>query len=208
MGACTSLSGARHYRLRRPGCPYRHAPAGGRGTPRLDQPSRISRSSRRQQHHPRSDFHRACDSHRPQARRPGRTPDRRYMLHSSGRCGGRNPCVGLRRYSLLPAVSGLLYGVKPVVIAIILQALWKLGRTAIKGAWLAIVGLVTLFLAIVGVSPLLVLIVGGSSVSLYHLVRRACAPRSLRFSKPHRPCLVPLRRSQRRPASSPSSSSS
>ena len=36
------------------------------------------------------------------------------------------------RYGSLPAVSGLLYGVKPVVIAIILQALWKLGRTAIK----------------------------------------------------------------------------
>lgn len=65
------------------------------------------------------------------------------------------------RYGSLPAVSGLLYGVKPVVIAIILQALWKLGRTAIKGVWLAIVALVTLFLAIVGVSPLVVLLVGG-----------------------------------------------
>src|SRR6516225_9492564 len=65
------------------------------------------------------------------------------------------------RYGSLPAVSGLLYGVKPVVIAIILQALWKLGRTAIKSAWLAITGLVTLFLAVVGVSPLLVLLIGG-----------------------------------------------
>jgi chromate transporter len=65
------------------------------------------------------------------------------------------------RYGSLPAVSGLLYGVKPVVIAIILQALWKLGRTAIKGAWLAIVGLVTLFLAVAGTSPLLVLLIGG-----------------------------------------------
>lgn len=65
------------------------------------------------------------------------------------------------RYGSLPAVSGLLYGVKPVVIAIILQALWKLGRTAIKGTWLAIVALVTLFLSIVGVSPLLVLLIGG-----------------------------------------------
>jgi chromate transporter len=65
------------------------------------------------------------------------------------------------RYGSLPAVSGLLYGVKPVVMAIILEALWKLGRTAIKSVWLAIVNLVTLFLAVVGVSPLLVLIVGG-----------------------------------------------
>ncbi len=65
------------------------------------------------------------------------------------------------RYGSLPAVSGLLYGVKPVVIAIILQALWKLGRTAIKSMWLAIVALVTLFLTLVGVSPLVVLIIGG-----------------------------------------------
>ena len=65
------------------------------------------------------------------------------------------------RYGSLPAVSGLLYGVKPVVIAIILEALWKLARSAVKSAFLAIVGLVTLFLAVVGVSPLLILIVGG-----------------------------------------------
>jgi chromate transporter len=65
------------------------------------------------------------------------------------------------RCGSLPAVSGLLQGVKPVVIAIILEALWKLGRTAVKSVWLAIVGLVTLFLAVVGGSPLLVLIVGG-----------------------------------------------
>jgi len=65
------------------------------------------------------------------------------------------------RYGSLPAVSGLLYGVKPVVIGIILEALWKLGRTAIKSVWLAIVSLVTLFFAVVGVSPLGVLIVGG-----------------------------------------------
>ena len=42
------------------------------------------------------------------------------------------------RYGSLPAVSGSLYGVKPVVIAIILQALWKLGRTALKRVSLAI----------------------------------------------------------------------
>jgi chromate transporter len=65
------------------------------------------------------------------------------------------------RYGKLPAVSALLYGVKPVVIAIILQALWKLGRTAVKSAWLAVVALVMLFLALVGVGPLLVLITGG-----------------------------------------------
>ncbi|HVP53283.1 MAG TPA: chromate efflux transporter [Terriglobales bacterium] len=65
------------------------------------------------------------------------------------------------RFGKLPAVSGLLYGVKPVVIAVILQALWKLGRTALKRVSLAIVGVVALVLSAAGVWPLWVLAVGG-----------------------------------------------
>ena len=37
-------------------------------------------------------------------------------------------------YQTIPAVGWLLYGVKPVIIAIIIQALWKLGRSALKSA--------------------------------------------------------------------------
>ena len=37
-------------------------------------------------------------------------------------------------YQTIPAVGWLLYGVKPVIIAIIIQALWKLGRSALKNA--------------------------------------------------------------------------
>ena len=65
------------------------------------------------------------------------------------------------RYGKMPAVAGLLYGVKPVVIAVVLQALWKLGRSAIKSRWLAAVGLIALALSALGVSPVLVLAVGG-----------------------------------------------
>lgn len=36
------------------------------------------------------------------------------------------------RYQTLPQLEWLLYGVKPVIIAIVLQALWKLGKAAIK----------------------------------------------------------------------------
>src|SRR5580693_6841978 len=36
------------------------------------------------------------------------------------------------RFGHLPAVAALLYGIKPVVVAVILQALWGLGRTAVK----------------------------------------------------------------------------
>ena len=64
------------------------------------------------------------------------------------------------QFGKLPAVSGLLYGVKPVVIAVILQALWKLGRTALKRVSLAIVGVVALVLSAFGVAPLWVLLAG------------------------------------------------
>jgi chromate transport protein ChrA len=32
----------------------------------------------------------------------------------------------------VPRFGGVLYGIKPVVIAIVVQALWNLARTAIK----------------------------------------------------------------------------
>jgi chromate transporter len=65
------------------------------------------------------------------------------------------------RFGGLPAVSGLLYGVKPVVIAVILQALWNLGRAALKRASLVFVALVALVLTATGLNPLVVLMVGG-----------------------------------------------
>jgi chromate transporter len=52
----------------------------------------------------------------------------------------------LRRALL--AASAVLYGVKPVVIAIVLQALWALGRTAVKTKFLAVIGLLMLAAAL------------------------------------------------------------
>lgn len=52
-----------------------------------------------------------------------------------------------RRFGHLPQVVGILYGVKPVVIAIIAQAVWNLGRTAVKGRVQFLVGLAALVIA-------------------------------------------------------------
>src|SRR5665213_132043 len=51
-------------------------------------------------------------------------------------------------YGHLPAVAAVLYGVKPVVIAVILQALWGLGRTAIKSWTLAVAAAGCLLLSV------------------------------------------------------------
>jgi chromate transporter len=65
------------------------------------------------------------------------------------------------RWGALPQAASLLYGVKPVVIAVVLQALWNLGRSAIKTAWLAVVAVLAVVLAAVGMNELLVLVIGG-----------------------------------------------
>lgn len=44
------------------------------------------------------------------------------------------------RYGALPQVNGILYALKPVVIAIIVQAFWKLARSALKSKWLGAIG--------------------------------------------------------------------
>jgi chromate transporter len=68
---------------------------------------------------------------------------------------------GYVRYGALPEVGWLLYGVKPVVIAIILQALWALGRTAIKDYLTAAAMLLALLLYLLGINPILALVLGG-----------------------------------------------
>ena len=66
----------------------------------------------------------------------------------------------------LPAISALLYGVKPVVIAVILQALWGLCRTAVKTRLLAIIALASAVLAYFGLHPLLLLLIAGATMAL------------------------------------------
>ena len=56
------------------------------------------------------------------------------------------------RFGTLPAVQWVLYGVNPIVIAIIADALWNLGRAAIKNVWLLLLGVAALGLYFRGVS--------------------------------------------------------
>jgi Cu(I)/Ag(I) efflux system membrane protein CusA/SilA len=55
-----------------------------------------------------------------------------------------------QRYGSTPEVGWLLYGIKPVVIGLILNALWALGRRAVKGWLTAVVGAVVLGLYFLG----------------------------------------------------------
>ena len=77
------------------------------------------------------------------------------------------------RFGRLPQIQGMLYGVKPVVIALVAQALWKLGRTAVKTKYLLILGLLAAALNAFGVNPLAVLLGAGLLTAATRLPRRA-----------------------------------
>lgn len=64
------------------------------------------------------------------------------------------------RYGATPAADWLLYGIKPVIIAIILQAIWGLRTAAAKSGLLAGVGVAVFGLYLLGVNELLLLFGG------------------------------------------------
>ncbi len=74
------------------------------------------------------------------------------------------------RYRALPEVAGILYGVKPVIIVIVLQALFLLGRTALKTRFLGVIAVVGVGLTLAGVHELLVLLGGGVSAMAKRLL--------------------------------------
>ena len=62
------------------------------------------------------------------------------------------------RYGMLPAAQWILYGINPMVIAIIADALLSLGRTALKTVWLALMAVASLALYFWGVSIVAIIV--------------------------------------------------
>ena len=55
-------------------------------------------------------------------------------------------------------MAALLYGVKPIIIAIVVQALWGLGRTAVKSRMLAVLAAPALLASFAGLNALAILV--------------------------------------------------
>ncbi len=70
------------------------------------------------------------------------------------------------RFGSLPQAEWLLYGIQPVVIAIIAQALWTLGNKALKNRFLAFVGAAVLALYFLELNEIALLFAGGLVVML------------------------------------------
>ena len=65
------------------------------------------------------------------------------------------------KFGAVPQVTGLLFGIKPVVVALVVQAAWNLGKTALRSAALAALALVVVLLAVMGVPAVSLLIGAG-----------------------------------------------
>jgi chromate transporter len=79
------------------------------------------------------------------------------------------------RYGATPAATSALYGVIPVIIAVVAQAIWALGRTAVKGPLPAMLGIGVLALSLAGVNELALLFGAGAVFMLVRLARRPAA---------------------------------
>jgi chromate transporter len=75
------------------------------------------------------------------------------------------------RFGSLPQVTGVLYGVKPIVIALIVQAIFKLGKSAVKSVELAAVGAFAVLATVLGLDQLAVLAGGGILTGLIYWSR-------------------------------------
>jgi len=65
------------------------------------------------------------------------------------------------RFGSLPKAEGILWAIKPAVVAIVIQALGKLARTGVRTPRLAMIAALATGLSLVRVSPILVLLFAG-----------------------------------------------
>jgi chromate transporter len=69
-------------------------------------------------------------------------------------------------FGALPPIQGALYGIKPAIIAVVAQALWRLARTALHTRALVMICLGSVIAVAIGVNELLVLFIAGLTAIL------------------------------------------
>lgn len=89
-------------------------------------------------------------------------------------------------YGSTPQATGLLYGIKPVIIAIILHALWEWGKKVFKTPLQIGVGLLVVLLSFLGVNEILLLFGSGLFVMVWKNRQRLSS-----FHWKHTPMLLP-----------------
>jgi|SRR5579863_1908636 len=76
------------------------------------------------------------------------------------------------RFGQLPEVGSFFYGMTPVIVVIILQAVFELSKHTVKGPFIASVGIASIVLFLSGLNPVLILLVCGLLVLSSRYYRR------------------------------------
>ena len=87
--------------------------------------------------------------------------------------------IAYSRYGRLPEAGWILYGVKPVIIAVVVQAVWSLARKAIATPLAAAVALAVLVLALRGANEVVLLFAAALGLPLLRSVVKAGGARAL-----------------------------
>jgi chromate transporter len=77
------------------------------------------------------------------------------------------------RWGQLPAAGWLFYGIKPVIVAVIVQALWRLARTALATPSAAVVAGAVVVLTVAGANELLLLVAAALALAVARGVGRS-----------------------------------
>jgi chromate transporter len=81
------------------------------------------------------------------------------------------------RFGSMPQVAGALYGIKPVIIAVVVQALWRLWPSAARTRRLVFITLAATAAALLGFDEIVILFATGLiTIALYLVDRRAQPP--------------------------------
>ena len=75
------------------------------------------------------------------------------------------------KYGQLPQIEPFIYGIKPAVLAIIASAILKLGKKAVKGIELIVLGILVLIVSLLGVNEVLALLSAGVLGMLYFYLK-------------------------------------
>jgi chromate transporter len=87
--------------------------------------------------------------------------------------------IAYARYGRLPEAGWILYGVKPVIIAVVVQAVWSLARKAVATPLSAAVALAVLVLAVRGANEVVLLFAAALGLPLLRSMLKAGGARVL-----------------------------
>jgi chromate transporter len=79
---------------------------------------------------------------------------------------------GYVRFGSVPQARAILYGVKPVIIAVVIQAIWNLGKSALKTKILTALAAACLLGAFLGLNELVILLAAGAMMTALDSAQR------------------------------------